>query len=322
MVRNEPIFLVLQKPEAVVRIIRDLLQKKGLSDISIPGSQNRPVPIVANASLKRLGSQRRISPLLVARLFLFSPQAFSAWLGALFVVIFTCIALNMFNSCNWTNILHSAGLSQTTTARVLQANLLSSRYNTGYSYLVEYTASNGVVHQATLDYDATIKPGDEIKIDYLPFMPKSATIRKASDDLGQLFPGPFQAIWAIGVLLMCSMGIGYLFRQLTGGWQAIELLKTGTRESGTRVTYQTPLMYVNRQPSLCERKYEFSVNGNIYQVKSITSINQPRQKKVTILFNPLNPSRAVVLDDLPGCPIISDDDRSIEYKPDRIPAKT
>ncbi len=232
MSRKEPIFLLIDKPDAVVRLIRDLRQKKGLPDISQHSIQARPVLMVANASLKRIGRERKVSPLLTRKMFLFSPQAVSAWLGAGIASIFTCIALNMLHGCHWNKVLDES----------------------------------------------------------------------------------FQITWAIGVLSITTIGIIFLFYYVQKGWQAIQLLKTGARAQGVRLPDERLLLCVNNQPAICQRNYEFTVNDRTYQVKSITGVNQPRQKNVTILFDPSNPERAVVLDDLPGCPIISDDDTAIEFR--------
>jgi hypothetical protein len=229
LLRKEPIFMVLQKPEAVVRMIRDLRQKKGLSDISIPGSKNQNLANVANASLKHIGNERRISQLLVARMFLFSQAASSAWVAAVILTILVSIAITML--------------------------------------------AKGQFHSS----------------------------------------GGFFDLWIIGVLLIGAFGAVFLINQLIKTQQAIVLLKNGACAQGTRLSDERVIVYVNRQPSLCQRGYEFSVGGQIYQVKSITGVNQPRPKNVTILFDPINPDSAVVLDDLPGGPVISADDMAVEY---------
>lgn len=322
MSRKEPIFLLIDKPDAVVRLVRDLRQKKGLADVSKYSSQERSMPVIAHASLKRIGKERYIAPLVVAKLFLFSPQAIGAWVGMLITSILACIAINMLHNCNWFSVLQSAGLTETTIAHVQQPGTKSNIHETKYSYLVEYNSSDGSFHQSRLDYDATLKQGQAIEIEYLPFMPDSAKIKKPSNPNAKFFDGSIQATWAFGVLFAWTIGIVFLLSQLKKGGQIIELLKTGVRASAVRLPDERVVLYVNHQPSICQRNYEFTVNGSTYVVKSITSVNQPRLKKVAVLFDPSNPDRAVVLDDLPGSPIISADDMSIEYSANSVSLQT
>jgi hypothetical protein len=243
MLRKEPVFLLIDKPDAIIRLIRDLRQKKGLGDIPKLGNLDRSIAMVANASLKRISKERHISGATKAKLLLFNQQTATACIPLAIMSVFSCVAFNMLANVNWA--------------------------------------------AKTSNYDS----------------------------------GGFMLFWVTGVLSICSISFIFVISHFKKRWHAIHLLKTGVRAQGTRLPDERVLLMVNHSPAICERNYEFSVNGTIYQLKSITSFNQPRHKQVTIAFDPINPDQAVVLDDLPGCPIISDDDMSVEYSEDQIPAK-
>jgi hypothetical protein len=251
--RQEPIFLCIQKPEAVERLIQELRQKKGLPDIKAGNNRHQPIQTLVHADFNPMTKKRHVSALLKARVLLFSQQAVAIWVVLLILPVFFFISVNMLLSCNWTSILELIGFNN------------------------------------------------------------SAGLKTSPHGPEQFFGAPFHLIWALGVLSLLPIGLAFVFGQLTNRWQSIELLKYGERALGQRLPNERVLLLVNGRPSLCERNYEFSVNGNIYQVKSITSANQPRAKAVTVLFDRQNPDRALVLDDLPGIPIISADDMIVGY---------
>lgn len=166
----------------------------------------------------------------------------------------------------------------------------------------EFTAPNGQKIQAT-SYTTGRLPneGDTVDVEYLTNKPSYSRIKGMSQGA---FP-PF----VLFVLIFPTIGLIFIIANLLWSLKALRILKDGIITSGQLSRTEATNTRINNSPVI---RYFFTFtaqDGQKYEAKAEThnpaSILDERQEM--IFYDPLDPKKAVVKDNLPGHPQLRED---------------
>lgn len=218
--------------------------------------------------------------------------------GLIFVWIF---GLN----ADLSGLLYSLKEIETTPGMVLRVEETSASVNDApvyaniYSFRVERleTEYQGISYSTGRQF----VPGSSVTVEYLLSDPGTSRIQ----GMRQAMFGP----WILCLVLMFPLiGLSFIAVGLSTGIKGNRLLARGKVGLGTLRLKEPTGASVNDRP-VYKLVFEFIAdNGSKYEVISKTSLPDTLEDEVQerLLYDPLNPSYAVMLDNLPGSPDIDE----------------
>ncbi len=212
-------------------------------------------------------------------------------IGLVFVVYFSC-------KLNWKILLagkHDFLSEEATITRSEETQYLvndSPLYEYFYLYSVDGNAS---CSGSFLEFAGVYSPGQEIRIEYLIDAPEISRI--AGKDRRN-----FDQIMFLAGIACLLVGFSFLYPSIRKTRRERKILMAGLPASGKLIHAEPTNLKVNEQP-VYKLTYEYSTGKNASQKFSIRSHlikNFSEEHKENLIYDPRRPSRALVIDTLPG----------------------
>ena len=169
-------------------------------------------------------------------------------------------------------------------------------YANAYRFSYDREEHSGVSYATGRKLEA----GQSVKIE----MPKGDPSRSRIEGMRTALFGPFAAAAAI----FPFVGLCFVIFGLRKGRKAIRLLRDGKQAEGTLVSKKATSTRVNKQP-VYKLTFEFTADdGRTYQAVAKTHQTEDLEDEARepLLYDPVDPSYATMLDALPGRPRIDD----------------
>ena len=171
---------------------------------------------------------------------------------------------------------------------------------TTYSHFYSFKGDDGTEYTGVSDGDWSGKVGEEVTIGYVKDRPEVSRISGMRANV----VGP------IGLLLVIfpAIGLGFIITGLRKGLKANRLLANGELGKGRLKSKVKTNMQINDQP-VYKLTFEFSTpEGTSYEVFAKTHLPEKLedQQDEPLLYEPMYPKNAVMLDNLPGAPRIDE----------------
>jgi hypothetical protein len=173
-----------------------------------------------------------------------------------------------------------------------------SRNNTGarvYASQYEYSTADGETHTgAAYTRGAPLDPGQSLQVRYVPSRPHMSR--------AEGYPNAPLPCWAAFTLAFPLVGLGFIIAGVRRGLRAVYLFKEGTLTTGELTSKKPTNTRINGR-TVYKLTFEFQDDsGDSHQV--ITKTHMPERleddEREAVLYDPMDPSKAVTLDDLPG----------------------
>jgi hypothetical protein len=118
------------------------------------------------------------------------------------------------------------------------------------------------------------------------------------------------------VLIFPAVGLVFIYLGMRKGLKSIQLLKNGLLTRGKLIVRKTTNIRVNNQP-LFEYQFEFQDQlgqTHLLKEKSVENPELEDEAQEPLLYDPTNPQKGTLLDNLPGAPLM-DENGTIEPAP-------
>lgn len=235
-------------------------------------------------------------PLRIRILFLFGRTSFI--IGSLFTLIGLAFIIYFSMQLNW-NILFAGKKDLVTTSGFitsLNETLYKVNESTLYEYRYRYYDESQIPYSGFfLEYPDFYKPGQEITIEYLKDSPEVS--RFAGKDRQNYDQIMFLA--GVGSIII---GFLFLYPSYRRTRRERKIIMMGRPVEGKLVYAEPTNMRVNEQP-VYNLTYEYNTNRDDVQQFSVRSHmirNLSDERTEILIYDPSNPTKAVVVDTLPG----------------------
>jgi len=169
-------------------------------------------------------------------------------------------------------------------------------YRFGYTFTPE-----GDVERAGTCYATgrQLTPGTAVTVEYVKRDPSFSRIKGMRTSL----IGP----WGLFILIFPLVGLGFVIVSLVRSRKRLRLLRDGITGVGTLVDRKATHTQINNQ-TVFKYTYEFtSKDGNTYQAVGRSHLPDIfSEEDEPLLYDPLNPNYAVMMDNIPGSPRIDE----------------
>lgn len=171
------------------------------------------------------------------------------------------------------------------------------------AYYFRYRGTNGERLQAVSYSTEIMEDSTTVKIEYpagKPHLARIVGMRRAQ------FP-PITLV----VLIFPLSGMVMMFFAMRRGLKSIRLLKNGVLTRGKLVAKKNTNIRVNNQP-MYEYQFEFKDElGQTHVVKERSVENPELEDEAleTLLYDPNNPEKGILIDNLPGAPVLDENGR-------------
>jgi hypothetical protein len=241
-------------------------------------------------------------PLLLRTQLLFG--GFSNQFGWIFLG-FGLIFLRVFGGYSDTGVVRFwLGTVKTATGVVSSVELTSASEGGSDSspgtpiYKVSYTFDVAGRERGGISYGAGYNPapGTAVVVEYIEGDPETSRIQGCR---GAIFP-----IWVMFVAIFPLVGAVFVFFGFRKGWKANHLLSHGLLAWATRKSSEPTNVRINNR-TVMKLTFEFeAADGRTYPAVEKTHLPEKLQddEREAVLYDPLAPSYAVMLDSLPGSP--------------------
>jgi len=154
-----------------------------------------------------------------------------------------------------------------------------------------------------------LRIGQKVKVEYVPGKPQFARIRGMRSNL--FGPG------VLFVMIFPLVGIGIAVNGLRQGLKACDLLANGVQTTGNMISKEATNVKTNGRQVY---KFSFSFktpDGAVHTAVSKTQVTERFENPGAepLVYDPNNPERAVMLDNLPGAPHITENGDIVVKKP-------
>jgi hypothetical protein len=219
-------------------------------------------------------------------------------IGFLFGIIGLSLVIYFSFELNWKILF--AGKSDFAQSNATITESIETQYSADdvplYEYRYRYSPDGRNTHVGSfLEYGGTYRIGQQIRIEYLTDSPEvsrfSGTDRRNFDEI--------MFLAGIGSLLV---GFFFLYPSIRKTRRERKILIFGLPARGKLISAEPTQMKVNEQP-VYKLTYEYSTGKNKSQKFSIRSHmirNLSEEHFEKLVYDPRKPSRALVIDTLPG----------------------
>ncbi len=222
--------------------------------------------------------------------------------GWLMLLLGTAFSAAFVPMIDWSSVAFR-GRSESTSGRVVTIEDTGASVGGGesqrgtpiFAYTFEYRDATGESRRARSYRTGRgcEQEGDSVQVEYLAAAPHRARI--VGQRLGHFPP------WVLLVLIFPVVGLAVAGARLTSGRRWIHLLREGALATG-RLVEKRPLAYkVNEKPAFA-LVFEYTAgDGQTYQHTARTTEPDRLEDEDTepLLYEPYDPARAVMLDELP-----------------------
>jgi hypothetical protein len=168
-----------------------------------------------------------------------------------------------------------------------------------YAHSFTFATPDGVRHEGRCRGTGGLQaPGTPVTIQYREWDPSVARLRGAGGGGLPFVPLLFVAIFP-------AVGLGFIIPALRRGLKANRLLAGGVLDHGALKSVRPTGTRINNR-AILELIFEFEVGGRTYTASAQTDEPAPLQdeRREPLLYDPVDPTHAVMLDGLPGRPTI------------------
>ncbi len=275
-----PFLFDVSKPASVARIIEQHRD-------SLPGETKENACI--DTKIITNPAKRSIPAGLIGRMLFLTEQARTV-LFVFFIVSIITTGHFFGYGMRAINELAISVTSNSTKGSVVESN--GGRVKTSQ---IEYSVA-GKTYRLNSETQSPHKTGEVVEVKYLPANPSCAVVPSFSADAAG-----FPSIMFLIPLAFFVGASGLLMAHLSSVMTHCRLLICGAATTGQRLSDERIVCQTNGRPSLCQRMYTFvDHTGRERTARMFVSTNANRPDTVTVLFDPTNPDKAVVLDELPG----------------------
>ena len=199
------------------------------------------------------------------------------------------------------SLYHFRGRLATATGVVLESNSTRVSYNERpvFAYHYSFVTPNGQQHEGVSCSVRRLEPGSRVTVEYREAKPSVSRIQ----GMGR---GALPWWVSLFVCIFPAVGIGFIIPALRHGRKACRLLGNGRLAVGILRAMEPTGSHINKRP-VYRMVFGFQAeDGRPYEATAKTHEperlrDQPRE---LLLYDPLDPSYAVMLDSLPGSPEI------------------
>jgi len=259
--------------------------------------QENPLSFDDMPILQQVGDAPREVPLsvrLYLRLCSNSVGSFVGWFFAGFGLVFALVAVALIglddvNPRNWVE----AGTGTITDIEASNTTINEDRV---YAYHFETTTDEGEqISGISYEYSGKHEIGDEVSLE-------KAGVRYRIQGLTMTPSGALGALGFFGAgSLFGIIGLCFPMYSWFVGGKAIHLLHDGTATSARFVGMEATGVRVNKQPVM-KVHFEYQVDGERYTASAhaLDTSRLTDSKYKTVLYDPMQPEKSVVLDGLPS----------------------
>lgn len=281
---RDPFLLDVPKARSIAKMIeqqRDALLKEKQSESTI---ERTAAPVILNNAC------RSIPPGLSAKMLFCTEQAKAVFF--VFVIVGLITTAHFFGYGNRLFSEIALSVSGKETQGRITENSRPGKYNESK---VEYQVS-GKSYEFSTETQEEHKIGDIVSVKYSPIDPSVALAPSLENDV----PG-FPPVMFLGPLAFFGGASALLVAHIKSVLTHLHVLREGAVASEARISSENVVCQTNGRPSICRREYSFvDANGVLQTTVMFVGANSPRPDKATVLFDPVRPVKAVILDELPG----------------------
>ena len=172
-------------------------------------------------------------------------------------------------------------------------------------YRHDYTFEiNGITHLGiSYSKGGVLMTGHKVQVEFPHGRPGTSRIKGMRN-------APFGP-WVLLVLIFPVVGLAFVVPGLTSGWKSCRLLTEGVLAKARLTGKQRTNIQVNKQ-HVYKLIFQYTDRlGQNHQVETRTHRPEKLEddSEEQVLYDPLRPARAVLVDALPGAPMISEDEQ-------------